>query len=464
MAKQISIESYYANDPQVAGSPGIVPTTPGDVNAAEVERIILALNFALKSYVDTGDKAVRDAITAAISAEVNRANLAYAAANHSHFTYLKESDLNLPGGPLGLDENGQIPEELFPSYIKNISEKQGTISGIYTVAGNLYNGIIADINGDTTINVSQAITDQFEIILYNGNTISHLVKLGTNLWKDADGDSVVASIRGSAQYESVTLVPGGIYRAKAFATGKGLAIEANLVGTQGSVEWDAINNRPTTLSGFGITDAATAEQGVKADNALPASSYTAADILSKLLTVDSDTAGINATTVKSIQPGMGGLVLLALSQLGSGWSTLFQNAKPTTRAGYGITDAAANTHYHSVSDISDFPDIKGVERIADPVSGAQAPNVALYKGYIARMNGDLTLNFSGTIYGDYDICILNNSGATRNLELNFSNAVLAIKGSAPSTSITITNGQLYRAKLQYLYAGTDGLVGEADVN
>lgn len=43
---------------------------------------------------------------------------------------------------------------------------------------------------------------------------------------------------------------------------------------------------------------ATAIQGTKADNALPAASYTASDVLTKLLTVDTNTSGLNAHTLQ----------------------------------------------------------------------------------------------------------------------------------------------------------------------
>ena len=212
------------------------------------------------------------------------------------------------------------------------------------------------------------------------------------------------------------------------------------------------------------TGFATSAQGTKADNALPATSYTAADVLAKLLAVDTDTAGINATTVKSITPGAGGLVLLAQANLGSGWTTLIASAKPTTRAGWGITDAAANVHYHSMSDISDFQAGKSPEYFASPISGSVSVNVATHSGVIARINGNLALNFSGTIYGDYEIVIYNDSGATRYLDLNFYNSVINIKGSAGSTSITIQNGQMYRAKFHYIYAAGDAIMGVADVD
>ena len=224
----------------------------------------------------------------------------------------------------------------------------------------------------------------------------------------------------------------------------------------GNAVWHAGNLNPANY--------ATAAQGTKADNALPATSYTAADVLAKLLTVDTDTAGINATTIKSITPGAGGLVLLAQANLGSGWTTLIASAKPTTRAGWGITDAAANVHYHQMSDISDFSAPKGREYFASPISGSVTANVNSYAGVIARMNGNVSLNFSGTIYGDYEIMIYNDSGTYCNLDLNFYNSVQTIKGSAPSTSITINHGEMYRGKFHYIYAGGDGIMGVADVN
>ena len=234
----------------------------------------------------------------------------------------------------------------------------------------------------------------------------------------------------------------------------------------GSAVWHAGNLNPADYAAVvhSHTGYATSAQGTKADNALPASSYTAADVLAKLLTVDTDTAGINATTVKSITPGAGGLVLLAQANLGSGWTTLIASAKPTTRAGYGITDAAANVHYHQMSDISDFQAGKSPEYFASPVNGNVSVNVATHSGVIARMNGDTSLNFSGVIYGDYEIMVYNDSGTARTLDLNFYNSVLNIKGSAGSTSITIQNGQIYRAKFHYIYAAGDAIMGVADVD
>lgn len=55
-----------------------------------------------------------------------------------------------------------------------------------------------------------------------------------------------------------------------------------------------------TVDGKHASDFATAAQGTKADNALPASSYTSSDILTKLKTVDGSGSGLDADTVDGI--------------------------------------------------------------------------------------------------------------------------------------------------------------------
>ena len=61
----------------------------------------------------------------------------------------------------------------------------------------------------------------------------------------------------------------------------------------GNAVWHAGNLDPASFAAVNHTHSgyATAAQGTKADNALPATSYTAADVLAKLLAVDTDSAG-----------------------------------------------------------------------------------------------------------------------------------------------------------------------------
>nr|WP_294864338.1 hypothetical protein [uncultured Pseudogulbenkiania sp.] len=98
-----------------------------------------------------------------------------------------------------------------------------------------------------------------------------------------------------------------------------LANSGVVAGTYRSLTVDAKGRvtagaNPTTLAGYGITDA------------LLATSYTAADVLTKIKTVDGAASGLDA----DLLDGQEGSYYLA-------WGNL--TGKPTTLAGYGITDA-----------------------------------------------------------------------------------------------------------------------------
>jgi len=61
-----------------------------------------------------------------------------------------------------------------------------------------------------------------------------------------------------------------------------------------------------TLDTKHASDFATAAQGTKADNALPSSSYTASDVLTKIKTVDGSGSGLDADTVDGYAPSTSG--------------------------------------------------------------------------------------------------------------------------------------------------------------
>ena len=68
----------------------------------------------------------------------------------------------------------------------------------------------------------------------------------------------------------------------------GISVTGN-AATASAVGWAGVTGKPTTLSGYGITDA------------VASSSYTAADVLTKLLTVDGTGSGLDADTVDGVQ-------------------------------------------------------------------------------------------------------------------------------------------------------------------
>lgn len=218
-----------------------------EITGALLQEVLIAMLDGVKENIPTDVALIKSTDSTAANDTTAYSSL------KSDLRFLLSTRLNQPSGVAGLNTFGKIPESYLPSFVKSILEKQGSIQGVYNVEGSLYNGLIADIIGNVTIGVTEPVTDQFEIVLYNHDTVERYVTLGLNLWRDADGDLVVGVIRGSAQYETILLYPEQIYRAKAFYTGQGLAIEANIVGTPGPVAWSIIQ---------GIPDATPYDKGV----------------------------------------------------------------------------------------------------------------------------------------------------------------------------------------------------------
>ena len=120
-----------------------------------------------------------------------------------------------------------------------------------------------------------------------------------------------------------------------------------------SVAFGDLTSTPTTLSGYGITDAATSAQGALADTALQSVAF--ADLTSKPTTL----AGYGITDAAT--SAQGALADTALQSVAFGDLT----STPTTLSGYGITDAAtsaqgalADTALQSVAfaDLTSKPD------------------------------------------------------------------------------------------------------------
>lgn len=103
-------------------------------------------------------------------------------------------------------------------------------------------------------------------------------------------------------------VGGGGHTAQV-AIGDGLAIRQS-TGTSAWGPWHELWHDGNDGAGSGLdadlldgkhsSDFATSAQGTKADNALPASSYTASDILTKLKTVDGPGSGLDADTLDGV--------------------------------------------------------------------------------------------------------------------------------------------------------------------
>lgn len=188
-------------------------------------------------------------------------------------------------------------------------------------------------------------------------------KGGTNITSYTTGDILYAS--GST---TLSKLNGNTTTTKKF-----LKSVATTSGTATAPAWDTLaasdipnlswskitSDKPTTLSGYGITDAATSghTQAVN-KGGTNITSYTVGDILyASGSTTLAKLAGNTTTTKKflksvattsgtAVAPAWDTLVAADIPNLD--WSKI-TSGKPTTLSGYGITDAAASGHTQAVN-------------------------------------------------------------------------------------------------------------------
>ena len=197
------------------------------------------------------------------------------------------------------------------------------------------------INIGTTANdgAGDTIRDSFDKV--NDNFIELYANVTTS-----GSNSSAQDIKGSVFADDSTLLVDGVNGTidASNLTGALPAIDGSaLTGvTVSSLAFANVTGTPTTIAGYGITDAYTKTE---VDNAitssvLPAGSTQSIDIVAadSTVLVDSVNGTLNATTLTGALPAIDGS---ALTGVASAFSDL--TGTPTTIAGYGITDAYTQT-------------------------------------------------------------------------------------------------------------------------
>ena len=152
-------------------------------------------------------------------------------------------------------------------------------------------------------------------------------------------------------------------------------VDDKIFNEKQSLEWINVNNTPSTLAGYGITDAATAAQGAKADTALQPGDNINYDYLTDRPTTlagygitDAATAAQGAKADTALQPTN---------------SLDFNRVinTPNTLAGYGIDDGATKTYVDNAviagqgstdwSNITNTPNTLAGYGITDAATAAQ---------------------------------------------------------------------------------------------
>ena len=200
----------------------------------------------------------------------------------------------------------------------------------------------------------------------------------------------------------------------------------------------SLNNRPSTLAGYGITDAATSAQGTRADTAVqPADNITTltndANFVAQndnvsLLFNDAQYVSQNGTLTGDLKGSVyatDNTLIVDGTAKTIDWS--FITSTPTTTAGYGITDAF-DGDYPSLTNKPFIPLL--LEQLSDVnitgvpttnyvlkwngASWTPAPDVAVSGPFEGQLTGELI----GSVFGDDSTLLVDGINKTINLANN----------------------------------------------
>jgi len=305
------------------------------------------------------------------------------------------------------------------------------------------------INIGTTANdgAGDTIRDSFDKV--NDNFIELYANVTTS-----GSNSSAQDIKGSVFADDSTLLVDGVNGTidASNLTGALPAIDGSaLTGvTVSSLAFANVTGTPTTIAGYGITDAYTKTE---VDNAitssvLPAGSTQSIDIVAadSTVLVDSVNGTLNATTLTGALPAIDGS---ALTGVASAFSDL--TGTPTTIAGYGITDAYTQTQV-------DTAITNATSSIVIPSGSSQSIDVVAADSTLLVDSSNGTLNSSALTkpidlddneevrFGTDNDMRIYHSGTTGNIDNNTGTLILdgatvrIQDGALANTAISASNG------------------------
>ena len=277
------------------------------------------------------------------------------------FTPENITNKGVANGYASLDNNGKVPVSQIPSSFKEI-EVVNTIA-LRDAITDLFSGKVVhvvDATGDSTVTsgwaeyiyngtawVKTIEQESLDVVLDWANiqnkpttfTPSAHTHLGSEV------TSAVAEATHAVNADNVSWA--GVAGTPTTIAGYGITDAADKVHTHlgsevtsavaeathavnaDSIDWTGVKNKPTTLAGYGITDGIGVHTHVKADITDFSHTHLGSEITG---TVPNATHAGSADSVE--------------------WSGVL--SKPTTLAGYGITDAADKVHTHVKANITDL--------------------------------------------------------------------------------------------------------------
>jgi hypothetical protein len=365
----------------------------------------------------------------------------------------------------------------------NITDKTGaatsTASGVFKSETTILGAsTLVELKDSTTGSlVSSVLTEGHGLVVLHGGLSAEYVTLTDGvgfgyryLYSEPSTDDLIHEIRGTdfssgARNSAYSVVIGSTRRKGGTATTGGLTFVGGLyisgTATGGSVAWGDITGTPTTLAGYGITDAASDAE-------------LAAEVAAMESYIDSEIAGLSSV-YQPLDTDLTNIAALTTTSFGRGLLELADAAALLAAAG-----AAAASHAHAGEDITSgtVADARIASTIArdSEVTAAIAALSSVYQPLDADLTALAGLGGTNTIY--YRSAANTWSPVTISTGLAFSGGNLTATGgvsdgdkgditvSASGATWTIDNGVVTPAKMSDLTAasvlgraaGTDGVM------
>lgn len=369
-----------------------------------------------------------------------------AADDSTEITVLSDNTIKFVGGD-GLssasDEQGNIT---FNQASQNFS-----ITGEATASAISYNG-----TGAVALNVTLSDTALDDQYLRLDGTTQPSAALNLNAQNITNGGTITAT-------SFVGNLTGNVQG----------NVTGNVTGTAGSVAFSNVTSTPTTLVGYGITDAlsltalsvgadaaASGSGGIAYDNGTGVFTYTPPD-LSPYLTVESDTldnvTGRGNVTTNEITVGT--ITTTGTNAITTSSMTIHGNAISTTNSNDNLELSASGTGTINIANDVTLPISKSVtfntnNKVSSPSNNNLRINTSIFTIY---NQADDTEQFQ-----------VNDGGSTSiyhagNLKLNTSATGVVITGNTETTDLTAT-GNISSNNLtsgRITYAGASGLLQDS---
>ena len=271
----------------------------------------------------------------------------------------------------------QLAADAFSEDYDDLTNKPTLFSGAYadlTGKPTLFSGAYADLTGKPTTLAGYGITDAATSA--QGALADSALQSFTVTEGMVTAHQAALSITES-QISDLQSYLTAVSEAQVTAHQAALSITESQISDFGTylttVAFADLTSKPTTLSGYGITDAATAAQGALADTALQSYTVTQSDV-----TTHQAALSVTESQISDLQSYLTSVAFADLT------------TTPTTVAGYGITDVYTKTETDSAVSTAVSNLVGDAPAVLDTLSEL-ADAIGDDADFLTTLNGNIAL-------------------------------------------------------------------------